>query len=67
MANHSDDESIGAPENFHITNENDEDGSHWNNGKVKCPLCCYSRKSFHCRYCIRDGSFVHSSHHLAER
>lgn len=67
MANHSDDESFGAPENFHITTENDEDGSHWSSYQVKCPLCNYSRKSFYCRYCIRDGNFVHSSHHLAER
>ena len=69
MANHSDDdnESYGAPENFHITIENDEDGGHWSSCQAKCPLCNYSRKSFHCRSCIRDGNFVHSSHHLVER
>lgn len=68
MASNSDDDSsdFGAPENFHITNEND-DGSHWSVGSVKCPLCNYLRKAFHCRFCIRDGNFIHSSHHLAER
>lgn len=68
MANHSDDDnsSFGAPENFHITAEN-EDGSHWSSNQVKCPLCNYSRKSFYCRFCIRDGNFTHTSHHLAER
>lgn len=68
MANNSDDDasSFGAPENFHITSDND-DGSHWSAYHVKCPLCNFSRKSFYCRYCIRDGNFIHSSHHLAER
>lgn len=68
MANHSDDDSssFGAPENFHITAEN-EDGSHWSGHQVKCPLCNYSRNAFYCRYCVRDGNFTHTSHHLAER
>ncbi|XP_031618247.1 beclin 1-associated autophagy-related key regulator [Contarinia nasturtii] len=67
MATHSDDESFGAPENFHITTENDDDGSHWSGCQIKCPLCNYSRKYFSCHKCISKGNFVHSSHHLAER
>lgn len=69
MANNIEDNDnsyMRAPENFHITNEN-EHGIHWSDYRVKCPLCNYSRKIFFCQYCIRDGNFVHTSHHMVER
>lgn len=56
-----------APEQFHIptTNEND-DSHHWSDCFMKCPLCVYSKKSFHCRNCIRNGSFRHTSDPISE-
>ncbi|XP_058836731.1 beclin 1-associated autophagy-related key regulator [Topomyia yanbarensis] len=57
----------GAPENFHISYGNDDDDSNLSVGSVRCPLCSYSKRHFHCRNCIRNGDFLHSSHHLLER
>ncbi|XP_055529287.1 beclin 1-associated autophagy-related key regulator isoform X2 [Wyeomyia smithii] len=57
----------GAPENFHISFGNDDDDSNLSAGSMRCPLCSYSKRNFHCRNCIRSGDFLHSSHHLLER
>lgn len=57
----------GAPENFHISFGNDDDDSNLSGTSIRCPLCCYSRRHFHCKNCIRNGDFLHSSHHLLER
>ncbi|XP_058466030.1 beclin 1-associated autophagy-related key regulator [Malaya genurostris] len=57
----------GAPENFHISFGNDDDDSNMSSGSMRCPLCSYSKRHFYCRSCIRNGDFLHSSHHLLER
>ncbi|XP_039443514.1 beclin 1-associated autophagy-related key regulator [Culex pipiens pallens] len=57
----------GAPENFHISFGNEDDDSNLSGSGQRCPLCCYSRRHFHCKSCIRNGDFLHSSHHLLER
>ncbi|XP_053689583.1 beclin 1-associated autophagy-related key regulator [Sabethes cyaneus] len=57
----------GAPENFHISFGNDDDVSNLSAGSMRCPVCSYSKRNFHCRNCIRNGDFLHSSHHLLER
>ncbi|XP_055600933.1 beclin 1-associated autophagy-related key regulator [Uranotaenia lowii] len=57
----------GAPENFQISFTNDDEDSNLSSNAVKCPLCCYLKRHFHCRGCIRNGDFRHSSHHLMER
>lgn len=57
----------GAPENFHISFGNEDDDSNLSGSGQQCPLCCYSRRHFHCKSCIRNGDFLHSSHHLLER
>lgn len=57
----------GAPENFHISYGHDDDDSNMSAGSMRCPLCSYTKRNFHCRNCIRNGDFLHSSHHLLER
>lgn len=57
----------GAPENFHISFGPDDDDSNLSGTSMRCPLCCYSRRHFHCKNCLRNGDFLHSSHHLLER
>lgn len=57
----------GAPENFHISFTNDDDDSNLSSGAVRCPVCNYSKRQFHCKFCIRKGDFIHSTHHILER
>lgn len=57
----------GAPENFHISYTNDDDDSNLSASAMRCPLCNYSKRHFHCKSCIRKGDFIHSTHHILER
>ncbi|XP_019536184.3 beclin 1-associated autophagy-related key regulator [Aedes albopictus] len=57
----------GAPENFHLSFTNDDDDSNLSASAMRCPLCNYSRRQFHCKSCIRKGDFIHSTHHILER
>lgn len=65
MATSSSDDS-SAPLEFHISNSLD-DNSKFSSPTEECPLCCKARKVFYCKICVRNGDFVHSSSHIAER
>lgn len=55
----SDDLDDRAPENFNIASTHEQDGVHWSGDcLMRCPLCQCSRKSFHCRNCVREGNFT---------
>ena len=67
-ASNNSDDSSNAPENFHLSSSIEEDsGSRLSVYQIKCPLCCNLKKIFHCRDCIRNGDFIHSTHHLSDR
>lgn len=65
MANSSSDDS-SAPSEFHISDSLD-DSSKFSLPTEECPLCSKARKVFYCKICVRNGDFVHSSSHIAER
>lgn len=64
----ADSDESTAPDKFHISSSNENDGSHWSASPIiKCPLCVFSKKYFICRDCIRAGNFLHSTDCLTER
>ncbi|XP_014255966.1 beclin 1-associated autophagy-related key regulator [Cimex lectularius] len=54
-----------APLDFHISSSCED------NGKLvlateDCPLCCKAKRIFYCKYCIKNGNFLHSSSRCSE-
>ncbi|KAJ4437296.1 hypothetical protein ANN_17434 [Periplaneta americana] len=59
--------SSDAPGDFHLSSSIEDSGSRFSTSVDKCPLCSYNRKTFYCKQCIQEGSFIHSNNHYAER
>jgi beclin 1-associated autophagy-related key regulator len=59
--------SSDAPGDFHLSSSTEDSGSRYSTTVEKCPLCSYNRRTFYCKQCIQEGSFIHSNNHYAER
>ncbi|GFG28420.1 hypothetical protein Cfor_11343 [Coptotermes formosanus] len=59
--------SSDAPGDFHLSSSTEDSGSRYSTSVEKCPLCSYNRRTFYCKQCIQEGSFIHSNNHYAER
>jgi beclin 1-associated autophagy-related key regulator len=59
--------SSDAPGDFHLSSSIEDSGSRFSTSVEKCPLCNYNRRTFYCKQCVQEGSFIHSNNHYAER
>ncbi|XP_033192765.1 beclin 1-associated autophagy-related key regulator isoform X1 [Bombus vosnesenskii] len=67
MATSSSDGSCTAPADFQLSSELEDVSNRLSVNLLKCPLCHNSRRIFHCRQCIQNGDFIHSTSVYSER